>query len=250
MFVPWKRAFISIMFVSKCIFSVVILCVVHETLSKPTESVLTQGRGIVSSIGSTLWEYIKYPFTWWSSGEQEPTPITDQLVASTTYGPNDSIELGKHNVTVWCNEQTCTTMKCNKDGCKNNTCSMYDTYQDGECREYTTIVDPDKPMTPLEPTTISSLPQSHESTKFSPQVMEQSTKSPAVATAINDENTTKAPETALVITEKASNEPVISPLIIATEVPKMSIGGLNRKPSELEATTIAALENYETTSNS
>lgn len=129
-----------------------------------------------------MWGWIKYPFTWlWS--ESEPTPINDQLIATTTYGPNDNIELGKHNVTVWCNEQTCTTMKCNENGCKNNTCNIYDTYPDGECREYNTIVDPDKPMTPQEVTTSLNSPQNVITTNVTPKI--ESESKPAVPTQPN-----------------------------------------------------------------
>ncbi|CAG9786812.1 unnamed protein product [Diatraea saccharalis] len=121
---------------------------VQLALSKPTENSVTEGRGI----GSTLWGWITYPFSWWSSNDNDQ-PINEQLVASTTYGPYDNIEVGRHNVTVWCNDQTCTTMKCDKIGCRNNTCNIYDTDLTGECRGYHTEVDPEKPIdvSPSEP---------------------------------------------------------------------------------------------------
>lgn len=40
------------------------------------------------------------------------------------------------NITVWCNDQTCTTMRCDRAGCVNVTCNVYDTNVKGECREY------------------------------------------------------------------------------------------------------------------
>lgn len=48
-------------------------------------------------------------------------------------------------------------MKCDKYGCKNVTCNIYDTDLRGECREYNTIVKPEeavpsKPPTVTEPT--------------------------------------------------------------------------------------------------
>ncbi|KAJ2949181.1 hypothetical protein O0L34_g6123 [Tuta absoluta] len=120
---------------------VLVLCVAQFTNCKPTTDYLTEGRGI----GSTLWGWISYPFSWWSS---EPAPVNDQLIGPPTYGPFDNIEIAKRNVTVWCNDQTCTTMKCDKFGCKNVTCNIYDTDMRGECREYNTDLKPEEPAPP------------------------------------------------------------------------------------------------------
>lgn len=124
-------------------------------MSKPTnEYELDEGRGIMS----TIWGWITYPFSWWSS-EEQVEPSTEKLVASTTVNPNEVTEIGSNNVTIWCNDQTCTTMKCNKTVCRNVTCSIYDTDVRGECREYTTLPDiPDVQSVTTESskTTISS----------------------------------------------------------------------------------------------
>lgn len=56
---------------------------------------------------------------------------------------------------------------------------MYDTYLDGECREYNTVVDPDKPMSPLELTTTSNPPQSYDPIVITTKVNEESTKTQA-----------------------------------------------------------------------
>lgn len=81
------------------------------------------------------------------------------------YRPYDNIEIAKHNVTVWCNDQTCTTMKCDKYGCKNVTCNIYDTDLRGECRQYNTVVKPEEPAQPTptsvtEPTSQDKIPDS------------------------------------------------------------------------------------------
>lgn len=93
---------------------------------------LTQARGI----GSTIWGWISYPFSWWAS-ESDVTVNDDNQTS--IYGLNDNIEIGRRNVTVWCNDQTCTTMRCDKYGCYNTTCNIYDTDMMGECRVYNTI---------------------------------------------------------------------------------------------------------------
>ncbi|KOB76347.1 Uncharacterized protein OBRU01_05961 [Operophtera brumata] len=113
---------------------------------------LTEGRGI----GSTLWGWLTYPLSWWGS-EPELAPINEQLIASTSkYEPLESIEIAKHTVTVWCNDQTCTTQKCDRFGCRNMTCNIYDTDMMGECREYNTISTSDEPKH-TEPLTKTSL---------------------------------------------------------------------------------------------
>jgi hypothetical protein len=72
----------------------------------------------------------------------------------------DNIEIGKHNVTIWCNDQTCTTMKCDKYGCRNNTCNIYDTDLTGECREYHINFNPEEPSPPELIISVSN-PQDH-----------------------------------------------------------------------------------------
>ncbi|XP_030027305.1 uncharacterized protein LOC115445232 [Manduca sexta] len=129
----------------KSLVIVLLLCIIHASLSKPTASKeLTEGRGIVS----TIWGYITYPFTFWRYSEPDPV-VTN--IGTTTYGPNDIIEIGKHNVTIWCNDQTCTTMKCDKIGCRNISCSIYDTDMTGECREYNTLNPEETPSPPVTP---------------------------------------------------------------------------------------------------
>ncbi|XP_004932214.3 uncharacterized protein LOC101735845 isoform X2 [Bombyx mori] len=69
------------------LLGVLLLCLVHDCLSKPTtEHDPFRGRGI----GSTIWGWITYPFTWWSSGEPELAPGSDQLLA---IGPDNIIEI-------------------------------------------------------------------------------------------------------------------------------------------------------------
>ncbi|CAB3227181.1 unnamed protein product [Arctia plantaginis] len=125
------------MVVSKTFLFILVLCLAHQSLSKPTsEDGLSEGRGIIS----TIWDWITYPFTWWSSTEPEK-PVTEQLIGSTTANQNDVVETSNSNITVWCNDQTCTTMRCDKTGCKNVTCNVYDTNVKGECREYNILVE-------------------------------------------------------------------------------------------------------------
>ncbi|CAG4987194.1 unnamed protein product [Parnassius apollo] len=104
----------------------------HCVLCEVNMTNIGEGRGI----GSTIWGWITYPFTWWSSGSENDN---DNKVESTTsiFTHDNNIEIAKHNVTVWCNDQTCTTMKCDKNGCLNLTCNIYDTDMSGVCREYT-----------------------------------------------------------------------------------------------------------------
>ncbi|XP_037868413.1 uncharacterized protein LOC101735845 isoform X1 [Bombyx mori] len=136
------------------LLGVLLLCLVHDCLSKPTtEHDPFRGRGI----GSTIWGWITYPFTWWSSGEPELAPGSDQLLA---IGPDNIIEIGKHNVTIWCNDQTCTTMKCDRISCRNVTCNIYDTDITGECREYNTIT----PADTSRPTEVNTKPENDLST--------------------------------------------------------------------------------------
>lgn len=135
--------------------------VTNVTLSLADYLYLTQGRGI----GSTVWEWISYPFSWWSSSEIDTPVVNDQLNGTPVYRPYDNVEVAKHNVTVWCNDQTCTTMKCDKYGCKNVTCNIYDTDLRGECREYNTILKPEEPVPPkptpvTEPTSLDKVPDS------------------------------------------------------------------------------------------
>lgn len=156
--------------------TVFLLCFVSGCLSKPTaESDLTKGR----SIGSTLWGWLTYPFSWWSSEPQLP-PVNDQLIGSTTtYAPQESIEIGKHNVTVWCNDQTCTTMKCDKLGCRNITCNIYDTNLMGECREYNNIVSLPEELVP-KPT--ESIPKPVEDKVTENPEVPDTTEVPATST--------------------------------------------------------------------
>ncbi|CAK1551164.1 unnamed protein product [Leptosia nina] len=114
-----------------------------------------EGRGI----GSTLWGWITYPFTWWSYGDD--IPDNDSAIVPPPNGPVESIEIGKRNVTVWCNDQTCTTMRCDIFGCTNITCNIYDTDLNGECRIYNTnhidetvpkpVETPGKPVSVVKP---------------------------------------------------------------------------------------------------
>lgn len=105
---------------------------------------VVESRGI----GSTIWDWITYPFSWWSSNPIETPPESEQLVGIVS---NHDIEIGKHNVTVWCNDQTCTTMRCDKYGCVNVTCNIYDTDLNGECRKYNTSSQEEQPTVPSEP---------------------------------------------------------------------------------------------------
>ncbi|XP_053609194.1 uncharacterized protein LOC128674571 [Plodia interpunctella] len=132
------------MLYSKCIFTFLLLNIAHESLCKPTDNYITEARGI----GSTLWGWVTYPFSWWNPSE--PDPVNDHLIGSTTLGPYDDIEVERHNVTVWCNDQTCTTMRCDKYSCKNTTCNIYDTDMKGQCREYVTKPDEPAPTKPAE----------------------------------------------------------------------------------------------------
>ncbi|KAM3965273.1 uncharacterized protein ACR2FA_000657 [Aphomia sociella] len=118
---------------NKCLLSFLLLLCVCNTLCKPTEHDITQGRGI----SSTIWGWITYPFSWWSSGEMKP-PVNDMLIGSPPLIPPNSIEISTHNTTVWCNDQLCTTMRCFKNGCKYTICNIYDTDLNGECREFIT----------------------------------------------------------------------------------------------------------------
>ncbi|KPI95603.1 hypothetical protein RR46_11316 [Papilio xuthus] len=126
---PQKRRVLPVvMLISNKFVYFFILCAIGTSLSSPTAYV-SEGRGI----GSTLWGWITYPFTWWSSSSTENEVETTTSV----FTHDNNIEIAKHNVTVWCNDQTCTTMKCDKHGCNNITCNIYDTDMSGVCREYT-----------------------------------------------------------------------------------------------------------------
>ncbi|CAH0715453.1 unnamed protein product, partial [Brenthis ino] len=102
-----------------------------------------EGRGI----GSTIWGWITYPFSWWRSDIGEIPPESDQLIGSTPINSLGDIEISKRNVTIWCNDQTCTTMRCERFGCVNVTCNIYDTDLIGECRNYNTAIIPEEPIT-------------------------------------------------------------------------------------------------------
>lgn len=73
-------------------------------------------------------------------------------------------------------------MKCDKGGCTNLTCNIYDTDLNGECRVYNTIAKPDEPITtaPVQnPTTVDE--KIKETTSVQPAVT-------TVATNIKGEN--------------------------------------------------------------
>lgn len=118
-------------------------------------------------MGSTIWSWLSYPFTWWSWAPEEPLPTHFPLVGSSTRGPYDNVEIGNRNVTVWCNDHTCTTMKCDKVGCTNLTCNIYDTDLNGECRLYNTIAKPEEPK-PTAPVQTPSVEEKVPETTFQP----------------------------------------------------------------------------------
>ncbi|CAF4934562.1 unnamed protein product [Pieris macdunnoughi] len=131
-----------------------VLCLVGFSVSSPVLHNLNEGRGI----GSTIWDWITYPFTWWSYGEND---ISENVQLAFSSNNNvESIEIGKRNVTVWCNDQTCTTMRCDKFGCTNLTCNIYDTDLNGECRIYNTLPSDEDTPKPIE-----TQPKPVESTK-------------------------------------------------------------------------------------
>ncbi|XP_023938505.2 uncharacterized protein LOC112046188 [Bicyclus anynana] len=136
-------SYLSNMFSSKSLVSIFVLCLVHESLSKPYSSSV-EGRGV----GSTLWGWISYPFTWWSSDVNEIPFETGPGVGTNPFDGSNSVEIESYNVSLWCTDQTCTTIKCNRLGCKNITCNLYDTDMTGECRHYNTKVKPEEPTTP------------------------------------------------------------------------------------------------------
>lgn len=140
-------------------FSCVFQCAkVIVTNTLPLTDNVVENRGI----GSTIWGWITYPFSWWSSDINEDPPKNDQLTDSRLTNSLMDIEISKRNVTIWCNEQTCTTMRCESFGCINITCNIYDTDLIGECRNYNTVFIPDEPVTkPLtgeKETEVSSKP--------------------------------------------------------------------------------------------
>lgn len=99
---------------------------------------ITNGPGVLS----TIWGWLTYPYTWLAS---EKPPIHEPFIASTSkYETPENIKIFTHNVTVWCNNQTCTTQKCQEFGCRNITCNIYDTDLMGECREYNIISTPEE----------------------------------------------------------------------------------------------------------
>lgn len=123
--------------------------------------IASEGRGV----GSTLWGWITYPFSWWSYDNNEIPFETSQGPGLTRFDSYNSVKIGSYNVTLWCNDQTCTTMKCDRFGCMNITCSMYDTDITGECRNFNTKVKPEEPTTSKSPDTASKPPQDTEISK-------------------------------------------------------------------------------------
>ncbi|XP_049873139.1 uncharacterized protein LOC126371815 [Pectinophora gossypiella] len=191
----------------KCFVTFLVLCIIHHSQSKPTEDYITEGRGI----GSTIWGWITYPFYWWGSSESKIPPENDHLYPPVVaFGPYDNIEIAKRNVTVWCNEQTCTTMKCDKYGCKNVTCSIYDTNFRGECREYNTDLKPEEPTTTQPVEVVSHLPTDDKVTESS-QPPESITSAPVTSAVGNNQPIEERPtvlEAAIssTITEKTSEK--------------------------------------------
>lgn len=130
-----------------------------------------EGRGFMS----TLWGWITYPFSWWSSGEPEQ-PVSEPLVGpdnnieaekpspdnnleqNVNANPNEVIEIGDHNLNITCNDQTCTTIRCDKKGCTTTTCNIYDTNILGECRNYNIIPEEPQATTPKPVSTTSGKP--------------------------------------------------------------------------------------------
>ncbi|XP_013197411.1 uncharacterized protein LOC106140374 [Amyelois transitella] len=181
------------MLFSKCILTILLLNIARESSCKPmTDEYITEARGI----GSTLWGWITYPFSWWSSGE--PAPVNDQLIGSTTLGPYDNIEVERHNVTVWCNDQTCTTMRCDKYGCKNTTCNIYDTDMKGQCREYVTKPDEPAPTISSEATNSSQTSEVTEATQKLPSKPDIVTNAPEIKPVVVTNN----PETSQAVDER------------------------------------------------
>ncbi|OWR46645.1 hypothetical protein KGM_207761 [Danaus plexippus plexippus] len=110
---------------------------------------VVEGRGI----GSTLWGWIAYPFTWWY-GSTEPAPENDQLIGTVPVTVTKDVEIKPHNVTM-CNAQTCSTMTCDSNGCKELvTCNIYDTDLNGDCRTYNTVIPPEEPTTVKSSSTV------------------------------------------------------------------------------------------------
>ncbi|XP_047533714.1 uncharacterized protein LOC125068551 [Vanessa atalanta] len=139
------------MFSSRTLLPFFVLCIVHGSLSKPLTNNVVEGRGI----GSTIWGWITYPFTWWSADVSETLPEKDQPLQTDTTNTYDNVR--RQNVNVQCNDQTCTTIRCNKYGCVNITCNIYDTDLTGECRNYNTEVKPEEPTTPNSSESVSTL---------------------------------------------------------------------------------------------
>ncbi|XP_039753739.1 uncharacterized protein LOC120629058 [Pararge aegeria] len=147
------------MFSSKSLVSIIVLCIVHESISKPYSHNESEGRGV----GSTLWGWITYPFSWWSSDNSDIPYESNTGMGLSRFNAYDSVEIGRYNVTLWCNDQTCTTIKCDRFGCMNITCNMYDTDITGECRSFNTKVKPEEPTTPKSSKAASQPPpQSYE----------------------------------------------------------------------------------------
>lgn len=86
----------------------------------------------------------------------EQLPEKEQLVNP---DPTNSYTLGSQNVIVRCNDQTCTTTKCDKLSCVNITCNIYDTDLTGQCRNYNTELKPEEPTTANFIDTVSKSPQ-------------------------------------------------------------------------------------------
>ncbi|XP_011556540.3 uncharacterized protein LOC105387504 [Plutella xylostella] len=182
---------------AKILVILLFLCSTSGVLCKPTESV--EGRGV----GSTIWGWLSYPFTGWGAQEADPPSNSPLLgLGSTTYGPYDNIEIGKRNITVWCNDHTCTTMKCDYSGCKNVTCNVYETDLNGECRVYNTITE--------EPASVPAVP---------PVVEEV----PTAALPIPEEKVPEAPVNTIVVAPEDNVEKEEQPLelekVLSSTVP-------------------------------
>ncbi|XP_072949378.1 uncharacterized protein [Epargyreus clarus] len=173
------------MFTLKYFVVILVLCEVNGIYGKPVEYNFNEGRGI----GSTLWGWLTYPFSWWSSGN-DILPESDQLIKPTSPTPFETIEIGRHNVTIWCNDQTCTTMRCDKFGCVNITCNIYDTDLNGECRQYNTIVKPEdptsqKPVKATEPAAKPTVQDKETRTTVKPPESTIAVSVPSTATTPN-----------------------------------------------------------------
>ncbi|XP_059052123.1 uncharacterized protein LOC131846754 [Achroia grisella] len=166
----------------KRILSFLLLCCVCGILCKPTDHDVTRGRGI----SSTIWGWITYPFSWWSSEEVKP-PINDMLIGSPTLIPPNSVEISTHNVTVWCNDQLCTTKRCFSIGCKYTICNIYDTDLNGECREYITKLPDTTSSKPIEAaSTVTTHTETSEATNPSSLGTSTTTSIPTISQILDE----------------------------------------------------------------